>query len=150
MTLQDALSNFKKLEAETTKKAEIKVYQKFIQVLTSLENRNLSDVEIQAIEQELEALALFSTPANDKRYFNKAFRQFQQYLKETFSLTTKGYYTGLGIGLGASFGVVFGIVLLSSFERSLGISLGITLGMLIGLIIGRNLDAQAMALDKML
>jgi len=148
MTLQDALNYFKNLESETTKRSEIKVYQKFIQILTSLENRDLSDSEIQSIEQELDALDLNSTTTNNKKYFNKAFKQFQKYLKDTFSLTTKGYYTNIGIGLGVSFGVVFGIVVLSSFERSLGISFGITLGMLIGLIIGRNLDSQAMASGK--
>ena len=150
MTLQDALEHFKNLESETTKNSEIKIYQKFIEILTSLENSDFSDAEIKTIEQELDAFQLNSITTNRERYFKKAFNQFQKYLKDTFSLITKGYYTNLGIGLGASFGLVFGIVVLSSFERSLGMSFGISLGMLIGLIIGRNLDSQAKAEGRMI
>ena len=150
MTVQHALNYFKKLDTETTKKSETKIYQKFIEVLTSLENRDLSDAEIQSIEYELDALDLNSTTTNHKKHVNKAFNKFQKYLKDTFSLTTKGYYTNIGLGLGASFGVVFGIVVLSNFERSLGIAFGISFGTLVGLLIGRNLDSQAMASGKMI
>ena len=148
MKLQEALKHFKNLESKTTKKSEIKIYQKFIQILTGLESKDLSDFEIQSIEQKLDTLDLNSTSTNNKKHFNKVFHKFQKYLKDSFSLTTKGYYTSMGIGLGASFGIIFGIVLFSGFERSLGISLGISIGMLIGLIIGRNMDSQAMASGK--
>ena len=149
MTLKNAFDYFKSLASKTSKKSEIKVYQEFIQIITSLENRNLSETEIQSIETELDALNLNSTTTNNKKYFNKALKQFQKYLKDTFSLTTKGYYTNIGIGLGSSFGILFGIVFLSSFERSLGISLGMMIGMFIGLTIGRNMDSQAEASGKM-
>jgi hypothetical protein len=150
MKLQDALNYFKNLKAETKKKSEIKVYQNFIQLLTNLEKRDLSDLEVQSIEQKLDALYLKSTTSKNRKYLSKAFGQFQNYLKDTFSLTTKNYYTKLGIGLGASFGVVFGVVVLSNFDRSLGISYGISLGMLIGLIIGTNLDSQAKAAGRII
>ncbi|SHF22878.1 hypothetical protein SAMN03080594_1039 [Arenibacter palladensis] len=146
MTLQNALDHFKNLESKTTKKSEIKIYRKFIQILTSLENSDLLDAEIQSIEQQLDVLHLNANTTNNK----KALKQFQKYLKDTFSLTPKGYYTNLGIGLGSSFGIVFGIVVLSNFERTLGISFGIALGMLIGLVIGRNLDSQAKDAGKMI
>lgn len=146
MTLQNALDHFKNLESKTTKKSEIKIYRKFIQILTSLENSDLLDAEIQSIEQQLDVLHLKANTTNNK----KALKQFQKYLKDTFSLTPKGYYTNLGIGLGSSFGIVFGIVVLSNFERTLGISFGIALGMLIGLVIGRNLDSQAKDAGKMI
>jgi|TARA_R110000744_G_scaffold219390_5_gene338113 hypothetical protein len=150
MTLQNAVNHFKNLEAKTTKKSEIKIYQKFIQLLYSLGNSALSESEIQSIEKQLDGLDLNSTSTKNKNYFLRTYKLFQKYLKDTFSLTTKGYYTNLGIGLGSSFGIIFGIVVLSNLERSLGISLGIALGMLIGLVIGRNLDSQAKAAGKML
>ena len=146
MTLKNALDHFKNLESKSTKKSEIKIYRKFIQILTSLENSDLLDSEIQSIEQQLDVLQLNATTTKNK----KALKQFLKYLKDTFSLTPKGYYTNLGIGLGSSFGIIFGIVVLSNFERSLGISFGIALGMLIGLVIGRNLDSQAKDAGKMI
>jgi hypothetical protein len=141
MTLKNALNYFKSLVSETRKKSEIKVYQDFIQIISSLEKRELSETEIQAIETELDALDLNSATAPNKRYYKKALQQFKKYLKNAFSLTTKGYYTNMGVGLGTLFGVLFGVVFLGSFERSMGISLG----MLMGLLIGRHLDAQAEA-----
>ena len=150
MTLQEAYNFFESLTTETTKKSEIKIYEKFLHILTELKNREFSKDEIQSIEAELDSLNLKSNPENRKKYFKKALSKFEKYLKDTFSLTSQGYYTQLGIGLGSSFGILFGIVFLSSFERSLGIALGLSIGMLIGLIIGRNMDSKAKNEGKML
>jgi len=143
MTLKNALTYFKSLVTETNKKSEIKVFQEFIQLLSNLEKRNLSEAEIQSIETELDVLDLNPTTTNNKKHFSKALKHFKVYLKETLSLTPKGYYAQLYGGLGLSFGLLFGVIFLSSFERSLGISMGLLIGMLIGQIIGRNMDSQA-------
>jgi hypothetical protein len=115
-----------------------------------LKLRELSKDEIQSIEMELDSLNLNSNPANRKRYFKKALRKFESYLKDTFSLTSKGYYTNMGIGLGSSFGIILGIIIGERTEKSLGIALGISFGMLIGLIIGRYMDTQAKASGNLL
>jgi len=149
MTLKYAFNYFKTLASKTSEKSETKVYQEFIKIISSLEEKNLSETEVQSIEKELDALDLNSPNGSNRKHYNKALTQFKKYLKDTFSLTTKGYYTNIGIALGSSFGVVFGVVLLSTFERSLGIALGISFGMLIGLLIGRHFDSQAKASGKM-
>lgn len=143
MTLLNAINLFESLKTESSKKSEIKVYTQFIEILKKLENREFTIDEIQSIETELERLNLKSNPEKRKKFFSKALSKFEKYLKETFSLTSKGYYTQLGVGLGSSFGILFGIVILSSFERSLGIAMGISIGMIIGLIMGRSFDSQA-------
>ena len=150
MTLQDAYNFFKSLKTETTKKSEIKVYNQFIEILKKLENREFTTDEIQSIEVELDSLNLKSSPKNRKNYFKKALSKFEKYLKDSFSLTSKAYYTELGIALGASFGILFGVVFLSSWERSMGISLGLIIGSGIGGAIGRSMDSQAKAAGKML
>jgi len=123
--------------------SEIKVYQDFIHILTSLEKRNLSKSEVLSIETELDALDLNSTTTNKKKHFSKALQQFKKYLRNTFSLITNGYYTNLAITFGSSIGLLLGIIFLSSLERCLGISLGISVGALIGLMIASYLDSQA-------
>ena len=143
MTLQAAYHFFESLKTETTKKYEIKVYEKFLHILSELKIREFSNDEIQSIETELDSLNLKSNPENRKRYFKKVLSKFEKYLKDTFSLTSKGYYTNLYSGLGLSFGLLFGVVFLSSWERSLGISMGLIGGMLIGSIIGQSMDAKA-------
>ena len=150
MTLQEAYNFFESSTKLTTNKSEIKVYEKFIHVLSELKSREFSKDEIQSIEAELDSLNLESNPENGKKYFKKALSKFEKYLKDAFALTSKGYYTNIGIGLGSSFGILFGIVFLSSFERSLGISLGLIIGMLIGLTIGRSMDAKAISEGRVL
>ena len=142
MTLQEAFNIFEKLKTETTNKSEIKIYEKFLSLLTDLKNREFTKDKTEAIEAELDSLNLGSNPENRKKYYRKTLSKFETYLKDTFSLTSKGYYTNLGIGLGCCFGILFGIVFLSGFERSLGISLGLVIGMIIGLTIGRSMDAK--------
>jgi len=150
MTLQEAYNFFESLKTETTKKYEIKVYEKFLHIISELKIREFSKDEIQSIETELDSLNLKSNPENRKKHFKKALTKFEKYLKNTFSLTSKGHYTNLYGGLGLSFGLLFGVVFLSSWERSLGISMGLIGGMLIGSIIGQSMDSQAKAAGKML
>jgi len=150
MTLQEAYNFFESLKTETTKKSEIKVYEKFLHILNELKIREFSKDEIQSIETELESLNLESNPENRKKYFKKALSTFEKYLKDTFSLTSKGYYTKLGSGLGGGFGILFGVVFLSSWERSLGISMGLIFGCTIGMLIGRSMDAKAMSEGRVL
>jgi len=95
-------------------------------------------------------LNLASNPENRKKYYKKALNKFEKYLKNAFSLTTKGYYTKLYGGLGLSFGLLFGVVFLSSWERSLGISMGLIGGMFIGIIIGESQDTKAKSENRML
>lgn len=90
MTLKNAINYFESLVAETIRISEIKVYQEFIQIITSLEKKGLSENEIQSIETELDSLNLRSNPLKRKKYFKKALSDFKKYLKDTFSLTTKG------------------------------------------------------------
>ncbi|CAN5389693.1 hypothetical protein BH11BAC3_BH11BAC3_02470 [soil metagenome] len=150
MTLKNAIKFFENLVAESVDKSEIKIYQKFIQIINGLEKRNLSESDIQMIEKALATLDLNSTSKGNKKYFSKALGQFKKYLKDTFSLISKGYYTNLGIALGSAFGALAGIIFLSHFERSLGISLGISFGDIIGLLIGRSMDSQAAAAGNLL
>lgn len=133
MELKNAINIIEELESRTSKKSELKIYQEFIQILKKLEERELSETEIIAVEIELENLKLNSANADSKKRISLALNRFKKYLKDTLSLTTKSYYTKLGVGLGSSFGILFGVVFLSNMERSLGISLGLCFGMFIGL-----------------
>ena len=150
MTLQEACNFFESSKTETTKKSEIKVYEKFLHILIELQNREFSKDEIHSIETELDRLNLKSNPENRKKHLKKTLTKFEKYLKETFSLTSKGYYTNLYGALGLSFGLLFGVAILSNLERSLGISLGLIGGMVVGSIMGLNKDSQAKATGKML
>jgi len=84
MTLQEAYNFFESLKTETTKKYEIKVYEKFLHIISELKIREFSKDEIQSIETELDSLNLKSNPENRKKYFKKALAKFEKYLKIHF------------------------------------------------------------------
>ncbi|PQB07323.1 hypothetical protein BST83_09250 [Polaribacter filamentus] len=71
MTLKNALNFFEGLKTETTKKSELKIYEKFIYTLAELENREFLKGEIQSIETELDSLQLESNPENRKNSSKK-------------------------------------------------------------------------------
>lgn len=150
MTLKNAINFFESLKTDTAKKSEIKVYTQFIDVLKKLENKEFTTDQIQSIEIELDHLNLKSDTENKTKFFRNALGKFATYLKDTYSLTSKEYYTNLSVSLGLLFGVVVGILIGERFERSLGISFGICMGLFIGAFIGRRMDAQAKAAGNIL
>ena len=150
MTLDTASEILETLVSEPTKKSENTVYKKFLYILNELKLREFSKDEIEAIESTLEDLQLEINPENRKRHFKKSLSKFENYLRLTFSLTTKGYYTNRYGALGLSFGLLFGLTILSNFERSLSFSLGLIGGMVVGSVIGRKKDEEAKANGKVL
>jgi len=143
MTINATSDLFKNLIAETQDKSEIKVYHKFIAILTDLESKVLTDEQLQSIEKELDILNLNVNSENKKKYFKQKLTLFIKYLKKTFSLITEGYYTAIGMSFGMSFGVAFG----AAFSN---VSLGLIIGMLIGLIVGASMDTKAKKEGKVL
>lgn len=150
MTLKNAINVFESIKTKTTKKSEIKIYNQFIDILKKLEDREFTTDEIQSIEVELKNLNLKSNPENRKKFFKKALSKFESYLKETFSLTTKGYYTNLSVSFGILLGVVVGVLIGQRFEKSMSLSFGICIGMFLGAFIGRRKDAQSQAAGNIL
>lgn len=150
MTLQETFNFFDRLKTDTTNTSENKIYEKFLHILSKLQTREFSKEDIAILETELDNLNLLSNPKNKTKYFKASLNKFEKFLRDTFSLITKGYYTNLGLALGASFGILFGIIFLSGWERSLGIALGIGLGIAIGLTIGKSMDTKAKSESKVL
>jgi hypothetical protein len=143
MKINTASDFFKKLITESDEKSEIKVYEKFIAILSDLSNRDLTQEEIQSIEEKLDSLNFKANSNNRKKHFKKKLNLFIKYLKEKLSLISKGYYTAIGMSLGMSFGVAFG----AAFEN---VSYGLIFGMLIGLTIGATKDSKAKKEGKVL
>jgi len=150
MKLQEAQNLFESLKTVSTKKTEIKIYKRFLQILSKLSERNFTNDEIESIETELDNLNLDSKPEHRKKFFRKALQKFQKYLKEAFSLTQPDYYVTMGSALGVAFGPVLGVIAGQFFNGSLSISMGISLGLLIGTMVGIYLDSQAKAVGNII
>jgi hypothetical protein len=147
MSTQEALDIFKILLTETIQKREIRIYNKFISLLSGLNKIALSKEQIQLIEQQLDDLKLKSRPANIRKFYNKKYAAFEQYLRTKHSLSTEGYYTAIGLSLGLSLGTGLGISFGAPFGDGVGISIGLSfgagIGLIIGMLIGAHLDAEA-------
>lgn len=146
MTLKDALYYFENIISNTSKRSIIQPCSEFIRIIQNLEKRNLSEKDIKSIELELDILGM--NPMTTR--FSKPLGIFKTFLLKTFSLSTKGHYTNMGLALGISMGTMLGSFHLSLFGGSLGISLGMCLGMAVGITIGHKKDAAAEAAGTML
>ena len=142
MKLNVASDFFKSLRSETNNASEIKIYERFIGLISNLENRNFENEALEAIETKLDDLKLKSNPPNRKKFFRKKLNEFKKYLSSKFSLISEGYYTAIGISLGVAFGAAFGSVF--------GLGIGVSFGMIIGLIIGAILDSEAKKQNRVL
>jgi len=147
MNIKEAREFLKNLVNESSQRREIKIYNKFIGVLTGIENREFSTHQIEMIEKELTILNLKQPTKNRKKYIRKKLSQFVQYLESEYSLILEGHYANLGMVLGLVFGVAVG---LSIFRDSGGSSTGMCFGMLIGVLIGRYMDTEAVKNNKVL
>ncbi|MFK5854842.1 MAG: hypothetical protein QM503_01850 [Bacteroidota bacterium] len=146
MNIVDATAFLERLKTRTDKKSEIKIYNNFIGILSDLENRELSSIQLQLIENELDNIDLKAEAKNQKRYLSKKLESFKAFLKNELSLISEGYYSALGISLGMTFGAAFGVV----FDKSVGITYGVSLGLILGLIIGKMLDSHAEKQNRVL
>lgn len=145
MTLKEATNFFEILVKQSSNKKDIKRYQNFIDVLNKLETRDFSEDQLRSLEEKLDSLNLRIDQATDRKVLKRVIEEFKKYLKDTYSLTTVGYYTNKCVVMGMLFGVVAGVLIGERFGKSMGISLGISIGMIIGAGIGRHLDAKALA-----
>ncbi len=147
MNIKEAREFFKNLVNESSQRREIKIYNKFIGVLTGIENREFSIHQIEMIEKELTILNLKQPTKNRKKYFRKKLSEFVQYLESEYSIILEGHYADLGLKIGLVFGVALGIAI---FRDSGGSSTGMCFGMFIGYFIGKYMDKEAVKQNQVL
>jgi hypothetical protein len=147
MTIKEAKDYLNGLLTGSVRKREIKTYQKFIGVLTGLENRSLSSYQIDLIEQELKTLDLQQPTKNRKQYINKKSNEFVKYLESEFSIVLKGHFANYGLGIGMVFGLAIGTAIFRDGGSS---TTGMCIGMFIGYIIGQHMDKEAAKKDQVL
>jgi hypothetical protein len=140
MTIEKAKYFLKSLLQQGAKNSEIKMYQKFLDILISLENRDLTASQKNSIEEELTNLDLKQPHKNRKSYLRKKLNAFLHYLKSAFSLVLKEHYTNYWMSLGTAFGVAIGSVV---FKERGGIAIGLCAGMFVGYCVGQHLDKEA-------
>ncbi|PCJ97171.1 MAG: hypothetical protein COA50_05910 [Flavobacteriaceae bacterium] len=154
MKLAEALDVFKNLIQKADTKSELKIYQGFINVLSNLKSRTLTEEQVKSIELKLSTLNLMDDSDNKKKYFSKKLNEFTTYLRTEFSFVTAGYYAGVGMiwgmvfgpGLGLTFGTAFG----GGTGMAIGLSMGAGIGMVFGMMFGAVKDLEAKKQNRVL
>ena len=141
MEIKETLDFFLNLKTDSVEKAEIKIYNKYIGILSDLKNRDLTKVQILSIESELKNLNLKADSENRKKHFTKKLAEFEKFLKDKLSLISEGHYM--------SYGMIYGILAGVSFQFYFGIYSMIA-GMIIGMVIGVIMDSEAKKQNRVL
>lgn len=146
MNISDTSEFIKKLLSETDKKSEKKVYNCFIRILSSLKKKDLTESQMQLIQEKLSSLKLDTITENRKTYYKQKLTNFKAFLKKEFSFTTEKYYSELGIIYGMIFGsglgLSIGVAIDPALGTSMGLSIGTGIGMVLGMIYGASKDAE--------
>ncbi|PKG52282.1 hypothetical protein [Olleya sp. 1-3] len=134
MNINETLNFFVNFKKSSNDKSEIKIYDKYIGILSDLKERDLTEKQIKDIESELSNLDLESENHNRKKYYNKKLSEFEKFLKNRLSLILDGHYTFTGM----IFGMMIGCI--ATFFIGIFSMIG---GMIIGMIIGGIMDSEA-------
>lgn len=140
MKFTEAITFFEGLLKQDSTKSETKIYNNFIRVIKELQERKLTEEELNDFETFLEELKLRFNPENNKKYYKKQFNKFLQFTLKKLNLIQEGTYVALGLSLGTGLGLSLGIPILGA---TYGVTYGMTFGMLIGIVIGTYLEQKA-------
>ncbi|MBW1295548.1 hypothetical protein [Aquimarina litoralis] len=151
MDINEASKFFKNLITETEDRSEEKIYKKFVNILSQLENRDLSEEQLDGIQNKLDDVSIDVKREERKKYFKGKLSEFCSYIRKELSLLSSEHYMtiGMSIGmcLGMSVGMIFGVVFGANTDQSkslvYGMSFGMPIGMSIGLAIGAAMDLKA-------
>ena len=147
MSINDTSELLNILLSQTDKKTEKKVYNGFIRTLSSLKKKDLTENQLQLIQEKLSSLNLKIKTENNKKYYKQKLSEFKIFLKKEFLFTTEKYYTELGMIYGMIFGTGIGLSIGTAINpvlgTSIGLSVGTGVGMVLGMVYGARKDADA-------
>ncbi|MFT4576165.1 MAG: transcriptional regulator with XRE-family HTH domain [Polaribacter sp.] len=99
----------KKQLSKTNEKSEIKTFEKFIDILNKLKEKDLSPQKIEGIESYIKYLELEKIPSFSNEMFKQKLAKFTKYLKKKLRFVPNNYYTTWAISFAVPFSITFTI-----------------------------------------
>jgi transcriptional regulator with XRE-family HTH domain len=99
----------KKQRSKTNEKSEIKTFEKFIELLQKLKEKDLSSLQLEGIESYIKYLELEKIPSFSGEMFKLKLTKFKKYLKNKLRFVPNNYYTTWAASFGISFAVGFAV-----------------------------------------
>ena len=107
--LKGTIIFLKKQLSKTNDKSEIKTFEKFIEILQKLKEKDLSNEQKEGIESYLQYLELEKIPSFSNEMFKQKLIKFKTYLKNKLHFVPNNYYTTWTASFGLSFAIGFAI-----------------------------------------
>ena len=99
----------KKQLSKTNEKSEIKTFEKFIDILNKLKEKDLSPEQMEGIESYIKYLELEKIPSFSNEMFKQKLAKFKKYLKNKLRFVPNNYYTTWAIRFAVPFSIAFTI-----------------------------------------
>jgi transcriptional regulator with XRE-family HTH domain len=99
----------KKQLSKTNEKSEIKTFEKFIEILSKLKEKDLNPEQIEGIESYIKYLELEKIPSFSNDMFKQKLVKFRKYLKNKLRFVPNNYYTTWASSFAISFAIGFAV-----------------------------------------
>lgn len=140
--LKSTIIFLKKQLSKTNEKSEIKTFEKFIDLLQKLKQKDLSSEQIEGIESYIKYLELEKIPSFSNEVFKQKLTKFKKYLKNKLRFVPNNYYTIWASSFGLSFAIAFTVQKNINYSIKIGvISIAIVL-IGIGIILDLKIKRQ--------
>lgn len=132
----------KKKLSKTNEKSEIKTFEKFIELLQKLKEKDLSYEQMEGIESYIQYLELEKIPSFSNEMFKQKLVKFKKYLKNKLRFVPNNYYTTWAASFGLSFAIGFAVQKNIDYSIKIGV-ISITLLIIgIGIIMNMRMKRQ--------
>jgi transcriptional regulator with XRE-family HTH domain len=99
----------KKQLSKTNEKSEIKTFEKFIELLQKLKEKDLSSEQMEGINSYIQYLELEKIPSFSNDMFKQKLVKFRKYLKNKLRFVPNNYYTTWASSFAISFAIGFAV-----------------------------------------
>lgn len=128
----------KKQCSKANDKSDIKTFEKFIQLLKRLQEKDLTPEQLEGIESYIQYLELDKIPSISNEMYKQKLTQFKKFLKNKLRFVPKNHYTILT----ASFGIAFAVAFAVQSTLNISVKIGVFSIALLLIVIGIILDMR--------
>ena len=137
--LKGAIIFLKRQLSKANKKSEIQTFNRFINVLTNLKNKELNKSQLEAVESYLLYLELEKIPSYSNDLFKQKLSMFRKYLKSKLSFVPNNYYAIHFFYFAFPFAIGFAV---AANNIDIIIKIGVAFASIILIAIGAILDLR--------
>ncbi|MFT5216058.1 MAG: transcriptional regulator with XRE-family HTH domain [Glaciecola sp.] len=137
----------KKQLSNTNEKSEIRTFEKFIEVLNNLKEKDINPEQIEGIESYIKYLELEKIPSFSNEMFKQKLAKFKKYLKTKMRFVPNNYYTTWATSFAFSFAIAFAVQSKIDLNIKIGVFSAALLLIGIGIILDLRIKNQERSLS---